>query len=164
MTYLITFACYGAHVHGDESPSVDRKHNVVGSPMLEPNFHRAFAERRSMDQRPYALDQPRRDVVLAAIIERCSQRSWGLIAAHVRTNHVHVIVETEVKPERCMTDLKAYASRMLNHAGFDTPDRKRWARHGSTRWLRKEENAAAAVKYVAEKQGDVMAVFVADRR
>ena len=164
MTYLITFACYGAHVHGDESPSVDRKHNIAGTRMLEPNFGRAFAERRSMDQLPYSMDRPHRDAVLASIVERSLRRGWSLIAAHVRSNHVHVIIDADVAPERIMNDLKSYASRFLNQAGFDTPGRKRWARHGSTRWLRDRVNVDAAIRYVTEKQGDPMAIYVAAER
>jgi len=87
-----------------------------------------------------------------------------LIAAHVRTNHIHAIVDAEVKPERIMNDLKSYASRCLNQSGLDTPDRKCWARHGSTRWLRDRKNIDAALKYLAEKQGDVMAIYVAARQ
>ena len=125
MTYLITFACYGARVHGDEAPSVDRKHNIPGSPMLAPNFERAFAERRLMKQIAYSMDEPRRTSVLSSIVERCSERGWGLLAAHVRSNHVHIIVDADVAAERMMNDLKSYASRFLNQAGFDAPDRKR---------------------------------------
>jgi len=44
--------------------------------------------------------------------------------------------------------------------GFDTPDRKRWARHGSTRWLHGRDSVTAAIRYVVEKQGEAMAVFV----
>jgi len=38
-----------------------------------------------------------------------------------------------------MNDFKAYASRWRNRMGLDGPNRKRWARHGSTRWLRKPQ-------------------------
>ena len=31
MTYLITFACYGCHLHGSESGSVDHEHYVQGT-------------------------------------------------------------------------------------------------------------------------------------
>lgn len=41
------------------------------------------------------------------------------MATHVRTNHVHVVAEAGVKPERIMNDLKSYASRSLNQANFD---------------------------------------------
>lgn len=159
MPYLITFACYGAHVHGDETPTIDRKHNMPRTPMLDENFRRAFAERRAMEQRPYLLDALRRNLVLRAIIERCAERGWGLIAAHIRSNHVHLVVDANSSPERVMNDLKSYASRCLNRGGFDSTDRKRWARHGSTRWLHGRDEVNAAVKYVLEKQGELMAVY-----
>ena len=114
MTYLITFACYGCHLHGSESGSVDRKHNVRGTPILKADSARATAEREQMDQAAYNLDQNRRDAVLEAIQEVCGQRGWSLLAAHVRSNHVHTVVQAEVPPERVMNDFKAYASRRLN--------------------------------------------------
>ena len=58
-----------------------------------------------------------------------------------------------------MRDFKVYASRRLNRLGVDPPNRKRWTRHGSTRWLRKPEHVAAAIEYVVEEQGEAMAVF-----
>jgi REP element-mobilizing transposase RayT len=112
-----------------------------------------------MDQPPYAMDQSRRDAVLASLRERCAERHWNLWAAHVRTNHVHLVVETEARPERVMNDLKSFASLCLNRKGLDQPNRKRWARHGSTRWLWKREDVSAAIRYVVDGQGDPMAVF-----
>jgi len=112
-----------------------------------------------MDQPPYELDARRRGVVLAGLRERSQQQHWVLLAAHVRTNHVHLVIEGEVRPERMMNDLKAYASRCLNQTGWDQPARKRWARHGSTRWLWKPEHVSAAIRYVIDEQGEAMAVF-----
>jgi REP element-mobilizing transposase RayT len=114
-----------------------------------------------MLQPAYSLDEVRRSSVLGSIIERCEQRGWALIAAHVRTNHVHVIAAADASPERVMNDLKSYTSRVLNHAGLDALDRRRWARHGSTRWLRDRRGVEMAIRYVIEKQGDPMAVYVA---
>lgn len=161
MTYLITFACYGAHLHGDETGSVDRIHNQPGSRAIATDQGRVNLERRLMDQPPYVMDQARRDAVLAALLERSSQRGWELLAAHVRENHVHIVIGADVVPERIMNDLKSYASRVLNRLHLETPDRKRWARHGSTRWLRGSKNVVAAIRYVIEKHGDSMAVYVA---
>jgi hypothetical protein len=39
------------------------------------------------------------------------------------------------------------------------PIKKRWTRHGSTRYLRGDKQVAAALKYVVEGQGETMAVF-----
>ena len=159
MIYLITFACYGGHLHGGESGSIDRKHNAPGTPILKVDSGRAAFEKELMDQAPYQLDQIRRDAVLEAIQEVCVHRGWSLLAAHVRSNHVHTVVEGEVPPERVMGDFKAYASRRLNGLGLDEPKRKRWARHGSTRWLWKPEHVSAAMQYVVAEQGESMSVF-----
>ena len=112
-----------------------------------------------MDQSPYHLDQVRRDAVLEAIQEVCAHRGWNLLAAHVRSNHVHTVVEAEVAPDRVMSDFKAYASRRLNGMSLDKPNRKRWARHGSTRWLWKPQHVSAAMQYVVAEQGDAMSAF-----
>jgi REP element-mobilizing transposase RayT len=162
MTYFITFSCYGCHLHGEESGSVDRRHSLYGSRLLDADSGRAGYERRLMDQSPYHLDIMRREIVLAALVERCSQTGWRLLAAHVRTNHVHIVVDADVRPERLMNDLKSYASRCLNQQGLDNAGRKRWARHGSTRWLWNRENVSAAIRYVVDEQGEPMTVFVAD--
>ena len=111
MRYFITFACYGARLHGDESGSVDRNHNLVGSRLLEPDSQRVMAERREMLQDPYVLDQGSRRLVLVAIRRHCEHRGWNLLAAHIRSNHVHAIVEAEIQPERIMNEFKSYASR-----------------------------------------------------
>ena len=163
MRYFITFACYGTRLHGDESGSVDRRHNLVGSRRLEPDAQRVLAERREMLQDPDVLDPAGRAVVMAAIQRHCAHRGWNLLAAHVRSNPVHVLVEAESRPERIMNEFKSYASRELNRLGSDRPDRKRWARHGSTRWLWKDEDVRHAPQYVIDEQGEPMALFVAEQ-
>jgi REP element-mobilizing transposase RayT len=159
VTYLITFTCYGCHLHGHASGSVDRRHNLPGSRMIEPDPKRSSAEANRMKQTPYEMEAGRRELVLAALHERCRQQHWALLAAHVHTNHVHIVVDAEAQPERIMNDIKSYASRCLNRMNLDEPDRKRWARHGSTRWLWKPEHVSAAIRYVVDKQGEPMAVF-----
>lgn len=129
---------------------------------MDADPQRFAAVRLSMIQAPYFLDGGSRVVVLHAMREVCLHRGWGLLAAHVRTNHGHAIVEAEVRPEKIMNDFKSYASRGLNRLGRDQPDRKRWARHGSTRWLWKDRDVPDAIRYVVEEQGEPMAVFVVD--
>ena len=127
---------------------------------MEANPKRVLAERQLMDQPSYGMDPSRREAVLADMLERCIDREWRLLAAHVRSTHVHLVVEGDARPERIMNDLKSYASRCLNRLGLDEPHRKRWARHGSTRWL-KRQSVSAAIRYVVDEQGEPMAVFEA---
>jgi len=135
MYYLITFVRYGSHVHGDYTTAVDKDHNIAGNRFVETESKRASTEREWMDQTPYSLDEGRRAAVLRAIQEVRSFRDWRLVACHARTNHLHTVVDATAKPEKVMADFKVYASRMLNRSGFDSADRKRWARDGSTTWL-----------------------------
>jgi REP element-mobilizing transposase RayT len=153
--YFITFVCYGAHLHGEEG-AVDPRHNLPGTPYMEVFRQRVEAERQYMDQAPYLLDAQRRTVVLEAIREVCLHRRWTLLAAHIRSTHVHVIVEGEDRPEKIMNAFKSYSSRSLNRI---ESHRKHWARHGSTRWLWKDKDVRRAIQYVVEEQGEAMAVF-----
>jgi len=162
MRYFVTFACYGAHLHGDDAGSVDRHHNSPGSRLAEANSERVAVMQQLMEQRPYCLDRDRRARVLDALREVCVHRGWSLLAAHVRTNHVHVVVEAEVRPETIMNTFKSYASRGLNRLGLDGPDRKRWARHGSTRWLWRDHDVQEAIQYVVSRQGEPMEVYLRD--
>ncbi len=83
-------------MHGADEGSVDRSHNLYGAPLPKPSPRRHATELRLMDQAPYEMNEPRREAVLEALIHRCIQSDWGLLAAHVRTNHVHVIVPSEL--------------------------------------------------------------------
>jgi REP element-mobilizing transposase RayT len=111
------------------------------------------AAQKRMRHASYRLDSGQREVVLRAIQQVCLHRGWALLAAYVRSNHVHVVVNADIAPERVMHDFKAYASRSLKHANV-------WTRHGSTRYLWEHDDVAHAVRYVVEGQGDPMAVFV----
>jgi REP element-mobilizing transposase RayT len=159
MTFFITFACYGSHIHGAPDGSVDRRHNRYQGPLVDPNPRRLAAESHLMHQPPYQMDEPRRRAVLEAIIDRCALQDWGLVAAHIRSNHVHVIVQGKDSAEFVMTRLKTAASRRLNELGFEDRTRKRWARHGSTRMLFTEASVQHAVRYVLEGQGEAMSAF-----
>ncbi|MEX2261154.1 MAG: hypothetical protein WD696_04345 [Bryobacteraceae bacterium] len=118
MTYLITFACYGAWLPGEEG-AVDRNHNIPGRPLPAADAGRVQAVEKLMKQEPYLLDEAHRNAVLNVVQEVCRFRNWTLLAAHVR----------------------------------------RWARHGSTRYLWTTEEVSAAISYVVSRQGDPLAVF-----
>lgn len=159
LAYFLTFSCYGTHLHGHQAGSVDRDHNLPGTPYLDPNPVVEAVEASRMKQPPYKLNLERANVVLAAIKETCAYRRWNLLAAHVRSNHVHVVVQALEAAEKVMNDLKAYASRALTAAGFENAERKRWTRHGSTRYLWTVRDVEDVVHYVVYRQGEAMSVF-----
>ena len=159
LAYFISFTCYGTWKHGEDKGSVDCEHNQPGTPFLPPNFELREEERSHMQHPPYLMDQSRRAAVRDAIVGVCRFRGWDLHAVYVRSNHVHVVVAAQAAPEKVINDFKAYASRSLNHQQIDEADRKRWSRHGSTRYLWDAEHVNGAIDYVLHRQGEPMAVF-----
>jgi REP element-mobilizing transposase RayT len=157
--FLITFSCYGQRLHGSQKGSVDRLHNAPATPVIAADSHRAGHERERMAGPPYLLDGLRRDAVIAAIREVCVHRDWNLIAAHARRTHVHAVVEARTDPERILTAFKCYSSRRLNDIGCDQEGCRRWARHGSTRWLKEADSVSAAIRYVVDEQGERLTSF-----
>ena len=150
---FLPFACYGVHLHGHESGSVDRR----------PGARRCETPTDGPGARLPRQGPP-------GGCTRCSARGLfrprleSLGGKHVRTNHVHVVVEADVLPEKVMNAFKSYASRGPNRLEIDGGDRKRWARHGSTRWLWKDEDVQEAIRYVVSGQGEPMEVYRTDGR
>ena len=98
------------------------------------------------------LTGQQRAAVEAAIREVCDYRGWALHALNVRTNHVHVVVTSDGKPEFAMNSFKSWATRKMSEAGLAGGGGHIWTRHGSTRYLWNEPSVAAAVAYVQEGQ------------
>jgi REP element-mobilizing transposase RayT len=163
LAYHITFTCYGTRLHGCEAGSIDRFNNHHGTPMLSPDPGRYARESDELKNPPYFMDEPRRKEVMHSIKEVCSHRGWVLLAAHVRTSHLHAVVEAIDPPEKVMNDFKSYASRRLNNKRFDSCERKRWSRHGSTTYKWTTEEVVTAIDYVVNGQGDKLEVFEKER-
>jgi REP element-mobilizing transposase RayT len=159
-TYLITWVCYGTWLPG-QSGAIPWTHNGFGSRLPGADAARELFSRSRMTQTPYRLDSIRVQLVLNSLCEVCCYRGWTLLAAHVRTNHIHVVVTGNCKPERIPVAMKAYSSRALNKHDLDGFDRRRWARHGSTLYLWTQEAVQAAIRYVVDGQGEPMGVHEA---
>jgi len=157
VTYLITFSAYGTRLHGDADGSVDPAHNVANTPTLPANALRQAVEERNMLASKRVLDERERTCARGAIEAACRDKGWTLLASHVRSTHVHVVIDAESEPERLMNGLKTAISRTLNRA-FGVCATRRWSRHGSTRYLWNPKQIQDAIRYVTAKQGAPMAV------
>ena len=156
MAYLLTFNCYGTHLRGATDGSVDRTRNGRGG-QIEPSATLAAYQKGTMKHSEARLDSEEAGAVLRAILETCDFRKWTLLAADVRSTHVHLVVDGAKEASGAIRDFKAYASRPLNRAGV----RRRWARGGNARLLRDSATVRAAVRYVVDGQGPPIAVYIA---
>jgi REP element-mobilizing transposase RayT len=161
LAYFITFSTYGTWLHGTGKGlgSVDPEHNDYGGEFVEANPALEKEMRESMTQPEYKLDAAHRAVVRDAIVNLAKEKGWQLLAIHVRSNHVHVVITADREVNRLMSELKARASRDLTLAGFENVDRKRWTRHGSTQHLFTNAEVERKVEYTLYEQGTPMAWY-----
>jgi len=160
IAFFLTYTTIGTWLHGREQGSVDKTHNKVGSLRIQPNAQRQDANEERLSNSKYLLDPPRRKIVLNTLKEVAVHRNWNLLAAHVRSNHVHVLINAIDSPEKLLNDFKAWSSRRLSEAFSEPNVTKRWTRHGSTIYLWTEDQLGDKLKYVIEGQGDPMELYV----
>jgi REP element-mobilizing transposase RayT len=155
MNYLITFRTYGTWLHGDERGTVDARHNVVGTPLLENLPAWKIQAQKQMKGERVIFDSAQRECVAATIREVTEVRGWTLRALAVQTNHIHAVVDADYTPEKVMNDWKSYATRRLREQGLVPQDVPIWSQHGSTKYLNTSAALIAACQYVAENQADL---------
>jgi REP element-mobilizing transposase RayT len=162
LAYLLTFRSYGTWLPGDDRGSVDRRAHHRGSPMQPPNAALEQAMRRRLRHPPVHFCAPRRATSEAAIRQHCAHRGWVLLAVHVRTEHVHVVVATEgtadMAPGRMMTELKAWARRRMVQGQLLAEGIPAWSRHGSTRHIFTAEGGPEGVSVCRQGSGRAAAV------
>jgi REP element-mobilizing transposase RayT len=159
LAYFLTFTCYGTWLHGDAIMSVNVSHNKIGMPYLPANGLQEKSAGNRMRELPYFLGASQRKIILQTIREVCDYRHWSLLAAHIRTNHAHVVMHALASPESILNSFKTYCSRKLNQSNVEPFRNRRWTRHGSTRYLWKEEQVETCIRYVVYEQGEAMAVY-----
>jgi REP element-mobilizing transposase RayT len=139
LAFFITFRTYGTWLPGDERGFThhSRAEDSDKQRPAEPALETMMSSRKSESSR--VLNRDERAVVDEAIRGVCEHRGWAIHALNVRSNHVHVVVQADVSPERVMNDFKVWATRRLRERGLVKPDERVWARHGSTVYVYEEE-------------------------
>jgi REP element-mobilizing transposase RayT len=153
--YLLTFHSYATWLPGDPRGSV-RRGDRYGAPYRAPC---EALERRTLAMSrtpPVVLQGEERILVNRTLVEVCRHRAWALLAAHVRTHHVHVVITAPSPPPRILGDLKAWSTRRVIEAMHRPSGARLWARGGSVRHLWTQKAVADACFYVLHEQGDVL--------
>jgi hypothetical protein len=156
LAYFLTFTTYGTWLHGDERKSIVVK-NGIARP-IKPNAHFQLYQREHLQSPPVKFDAHQRKVVLNTLLRHCELKSWQLFAAHVRTTHVHMVVQSDKAPEQATADLKAWCTRHLRQSGYPLPNV--WTRHESTIYIFTYTKLIEKIRYVVYEQGKPMNVYI----
>ncbi len=84
--------------------------------------------------------------------EHCQVRSWPLLAVSARTNHVHLVLAADEKPQKVRDQLKANCTRRLRAQSIPLNIQRTWTRGGDCEILDGDAEVEAAVLYVTEGQ------------
>jgi REP element-mobilizing transposase RayT len=157
--YFITFTCYGTWLHFNKRLSVDPKHNVYGTRRIEFNNLLFEKKKNKLHHEPFVMNHAQRRNVLQTILSVCEYCHWRLFAANVRSNHLHMVIQSEQSKEYVMTKIKAYASRNLNILNPENKNRQYWTRHGSTIPVCSKDYFYFLMDYVVNGQGKNIACY-----
>ena len=158
--YFITFRTYGTWLHGDERSSTSRRNNQFGKPFITPWKPLHDAMKKQMNESPFILNSSHSQTVLQSLMDTCKYNHWVLYAAHVRANHAHIIVQSDVTKEKTMSTLKCYATKNLKKYHRELTHRTHfWSRNGSKKNIWAPESLFPALYYVVKQQGNPIALF-----
>jgi REP element-mobilizing transposase RayT len=150
--YFLTWTTYGTHLRGDAGESTDHARIDRGARRLPTSPSLVKHQLGAMNHGTVRLSAAARDLVEKAIREHSTFRDWPIFALSVRSNHVHLLINSRLPPERVMLSCKTRATRILREAGVVGPDQKIWTRHGSTRWINDDASLQAAYAYITQAQ------------
>ena len=156
LAYFITFTAYGTWLHGDPRQSVLVENH--STKLLRPQESFVKHEEQKLKYPVVKFDEKMRFVIFESIMERCVYKQWHLYAAHVRSNHVHIVVNSDEPIGKVMIALKARGTRRLRQSGFNLP--KVWTHHGSTKYIFTKAKLIEKIRYVIYEQGDMMAHYI----
>lgn len=158
--YFITFRTYGTWLHGDQKYSVSRQRNQFNTPAITPWEPLCNAMRAQMNEAELILNEAQCKTVLQSVINTCQYNHWKLYAAHVRTNHIHIVLASTMIKEKTLTKLKCYATKDLKKYHPEFIHRKHfWSRHGSTKNIWAPATLFPVLYYVIKQQGSPIALF-----
>ncbi len=155
VAYHIVWTTYGTWLPGDWRGWV--KSGVSGIQSPDPDIEQSARER--MAEPAVILTQEQRLLIEKTIDEHCRIRGWTLHAVNVRSNHVHVVVTVDCKPEIARDQFKAWCSRKLSdNAGLikkvaKKAGRRHWfTEGGDAQAIENEEYLHNAIRYVLDGQ------------
>jgi REP element-mobilizing transposase RayT len=145
--YFITWTTYGTWLPGDRRGWRKR----VGGPQIPRPLLESWCKKQLAGD-AVLLQPSDRDTIEGACREHCKHRGWALKAVNARSNHVHVVVIADEKPQKVRDQLKANCTRRLRTQSQPLVRAKTWTKGGDCEVLESDDELFDAVVYVLECQ------------
>jgi REP element-mobilizing transposase RayT len=154
-TWHITFGTYATRLHGDDRPTVDRKHNQRGEGFIMTDDDRAAESKELLKSDAIYLTAAQRAVIESILPAICERGSWTyrICAAPPEGDHVHVLLDARlsVAPDAIMKWLKRWVGQELS-ARWGKPVTSWWAECGSTKPVKDEDYLNNVYHYIRRQR------------
>ena len=144
---FITWTTYGTWLPGDAR---GWRAKVGGNKLPDPGLEAECREKMKFS--PVQLDTHDRATVEEACRKHCEHRNWQLHAVNARTNHVHVVVSANEKPQRVRDQLKANCTAQLRSQPRPLVSPRTWTKGGDCSVLFDDDELHDAIRYTLEAQ------------
>jgi REP element-mobilizing transposase RayT len=153
----ITFGAYGARLHGDERPTVDRAHNVYGTPFLGPDRDRNAREHALCAGEPVRLTGAQRAFIEHVMPSLCARGGWWFLTCAAGPDHVHILLDADprIHGKRIHPLLKRWLTQALDERWTcpKRPDGQSWwGEGGSNKAVKDEAYLRNALAYINQQR------------
>ena len=150
----ITFGTYGDRLHGDDRPTVDRKHNQFDTPFLATHPERNEHEQTLLISEVVVLTSEQQRFIESIAPDICERGGWDFIACAAGTNHVHVMLRVDelVHGKRVRALFKRWLTQALNARYPKSKPPIWWTEGGSTKVVKDDVYLVTAKQYVEEQR------------
>ena len=141
----ITFGTYATRLHEDPRPTVDRRHNHVGTPFPPPDP----ARQQKPSELPLRLTREQREHIEKTIPHLCDKGGWVLTTCAAQPDHIHILLSAphQTHGKLIRKWLKRWLSGSLTQT-FGPPPMRWWSAGGSTKPVCNEDYFNNATSYI----------------
>ncbi len=164
----ITLPAYGSRLHGDVRPTVDRDHNVPGTPYLAPDPVRNSRERASMRHPPVRFTREQMCFIEDVLPTLCASLGLDLRTSAAGPDHVHVLVgaESRFHGKQVRAVIKRSLTRALDSrwsASTRADGMRWWCEGGSTRPVKDRAYFDNVVRYITRQRATPVVAGAGER-
>lgn len=150
----ITISTYGARLHGDARPTVDRAHNIFGTPFLDPDPERHRYEHAGMSAGSVEFSPAQRAFIEATIPMICERGKWTFVTCAAAPDHVHTLLRADsiIHGKQVRKWLKTWLTQALDrhwHATKRADGMSWFCEGGSTKAVRDQKYFWTVVLYIS---------------
>ena len=153
-SWHITWGTYGTRLHGGHRPTVDRDHNVRGTPFVARDELRERTEKAILNFHAKLFTVEQRTLMEEIVPSICERGGWKYRICAAGTDHVHVLCDVgrEIHGEKVRRLLKRWVGEALSERWPLAVKETWWAEEGSNIAVKDESYLSNTYNYILRQR------------